>query len=771
MSLRPGPSILAAASFLAAFAAPGAVCNQTVTSTANDGAGTLRNAVAAALPGQFVCIDPSLAGKTITLTSKIALDQDVTILGTTSPLNASVSATSADRVFEIQGTAVVTLTRLVIRDGFIDGSGEGGAGIRVNSGTTLTMNECTVTACVSGSGGAGVRNDGTLTLNRCTVSGNRATGGAGAGVWNTGGGLLTMTNSTVSGNTAVVNGAGIDNDGAGSVAFIHSSTIAYNAAAGDGGGIHAADGDASAVTIEQSIVWGNSAGVGRDVTGTIASADYNMLGTTAGGSFTGTTAHDLAGVDPKLGSLRFNGGGTRTLALLPGSPAIDRIPSASCTQTSDQRLGARPADGDANGVSACDVGAYEASQPLVVTSLADPGGAGTCTLRQALAAASTNTVQGTCVANAFHGSSDVPDRIVFATNGTIHLAAGALTASESVIIDGPGAPSLTIDGGHASTILSFVNGTGANTYVISGVTLANGGAADTDFVGGVSANIGADDSLAIDGCTFRDNVAATYTNLYASGRAVDVARSTFVGSTPSGVTGLAFFNTDAAMTNTTVADTRSAFNAVAVVSNGAGAASTLTLWSSTLSGSEPTGVLVQAQSFASAGSARCRYGGSVVSGHTTQFSNIQGTLTSLGDNVLSDGSGGAPAAGDSTSTDPKLGPLAFNGGPTPTFGLKLGSPAIGRVPIADLAAAVDQRGFLRPFGAAADSGATERMPGGDVDGSGSIDLADVFYLINFLFAGGPPPAGIADPNGDASVDISDVFYLINFLFASGPPPA
>jgi hypothetical protein len=63
------------------------------------------------------------------------------------------------------------------------------------------------------------------------------------------------------------------------------------------------------------------------------------------------------------------------------------------------------------------------------------------------------------------------------------------------------------------------------------------------------------------------------------------------------------------------------------------------------------------------------------------------------------------------------------------------------------------------------------MPGGDVDGSGSIDLADVFYLINFLFAGGPPPAGIADPNGDASVDISDVFYLINFLFASGPPPA
>jgi streptogramin lyase len=27
----------------------------------------------------------------------------------------------------------------------------------------------------------------------------------------------------------------------------------------------------------------------------------------------------------------------------------------------------------------------------------------------------------------------------------------------------------------------------------------------------------------------------------------------------------------------------------------------------------------------------------------------------------------------------------------------------------------------------------------DVDGSGTVDVADVFYLINFLFAGGPPP--------------------------------
>ena len=28
---------------------------------------------------------------------------------------------------------------------------------------------------------------------------------------------------------------------------------------------------------------------------------------------------------------------------------------------------------------------------------------------------------------------------------------------------------------------------------------------------------------------------------------------------------------------------------------------------------------------------------------------------------------------------------------------------------------------------------------GDVDGSGIVDIGDVFYLINFLFAGGPAP--------------------------------
>jgi hypothetical protein len=64
-----------------------------------------------------------------------------------------------------------------------------------------------------------------------------------------------------------------------------------------------------------------------------------------------------------------------------------------------------------------------------------------------------------------------------------------------------------------------------------------------------------------------------------------------------------------------------------------------------------------------------------------------------------------------SNTDPKLGPLADNGGPTRTHALLPGSPAIDRgntdVCSADPVGGVDQRGVTRPQGAACDIGAYE----------------------------------------------------------------
>jgi sugar lactone lactonase YvrE len=59
---------------------------------------------------------------------------------------------------------------------------------------------------------------------------------------------------------------------------------------------------------------------------------------------------------------------------------------------------------------------------------------------------------------------------------------------------------------------------------------------------------------------------------------------------------------------------------------------------------------------------------------------------------------------------------------------------------------------------------------GDVNGDGSVSVADIFYLISNLFAGGPAPIGSADVNGDGSVTVADIFYFINYLFAGGPAP-
>ena len=62
------------------------------------------------------------------------------------------------------------------------------------------------------------------------------------------------------------------------------------------------------------------------------------------------------------------------------------------------------------------------------------------------------------------------------------------------------------------------------------------------------------------------------------------------------------------------------------------------------------------------------------------------------------------------------------------------------------------------------------LPHGDANGDGSVGAADVFYLINFIFAGGPAPIGSGDVNGVGGVTTADIFYLINFLFAGGPAP-
>ncbi len=61
---------------------------------------------------------------------------------------------------------------------------------------------------------------------------------------------------------------------------------------------------------------------------------------------------------------------------------------------------------------------------------------------------------------------------------------------------------------------------------------------------------------------------------------------------------------------------------------------------------------------------------------------------------------------------------------------------------------------------------------GDANGDELVDLADLVYLINYLYRDGPspdPPAA-GDPNADCIIDVADVVYLINYLYRDGSPP-
>ncbi len=61
---------------------------------------------------------------------------------------------------------------------------------------------------------------------------------------------------------------------------------------------------------------------------------------------------------------------------------------------------------------------------------------------------------------------------------------------------------------------------------------------------------------------------------------------------------------------------------------------------------------------------------------------------------------------------------------------------------------------------------------GDVTDDGVIDLADLVFLVNYLFRGGiaPDPLRLGDPTADCVVDLGDVIFLLNYLYRGGPLP-
>ncbi len=281
----------------------------------------------------------------------------------------------------IDSAGDVELSGLTLRDGRAGPSGSsraGGAVSKLGTGA-LTIRDSGITdntALADGAGlvayGGGVYvAEGELLLERVTLARNSAIAANGASQARGGAielgndaGSATLRNVTVSGNEAAgptSMGGGISNFAllAGSSVVLEHVTIAGNRATGGGAG----GGLVGAVTtsVVDSVVAGNSASVAGPDCSTfgapsIPAAGVNLIGDASGCTLGGGTT--ITG-EPLLGPLQLNGpGGTETMALAAGSPALDAAPASgggTCPPpATDQRGIARPQG------SACDLGAYEA---------------------------------------------------------------------------------------------------------------------------------------------------------------------------------------------------------------------------------------------------------------------------------------------------------------------------------------------------------------------------------------------------------------------------
>jgi hypothetical protein len=220
-----------------------------------------------------------------------------------------------------------------------------GGGLEVFPSVRVTITGSALTGNHAQSNGGAIDESGNVTVTRSTISGNVAGGaffqGFGPAAEIEGGAVLQLSDSTVAGNSTQPPGrAAIDNFGGS--ATLSFDTFSANTGVFSGGGFNSATG-----TILASV--GTTPNCASPLHETVG---FNLATDTSCGLSRGT---DRVTAHPLLGPLADNGGRTMTVALLPGSPAIDAggLPATSGCPITDQRGQSRPWG------PACDIGAFE----------------------------------------------------------------------------------------------------------------------------------------------------------------------------------------------------------------------------------------------------------------------------------------------------------------------------------------------------------------------------------------------------------------------------
>ncbi len=377
----------------------------------------------------------------------------------------------------------------------------------------------------------------------------------------------------------------------------------------------------------------------------------------------------------------------------------------------------------ARGAARIDQVRLTCSSDVTVTSSADSGSG---SLRKALGSV--------CVGGTIHFSPALAGQTI--TN------LSALTIGKNVTIDGVGAAGLVLSGGGTVRGLEV---SAAATATIRNLTISNG--FGFEIAGGILNN----GNLTLDRVIVSNNRVASSGNDFWKGgggiyngdsSTLNLIDSIVRGNTTDQVDGggvYGFFNSKLTIERSTISG-----NTAGNVGGGMRTLGNVDIINSTLSGNISTawhggaifhtdGVMhiinaTIVDNSSPGGTAGAIFVGTFTAGSptltlvnsiVTRNSNSTGqcqfgpfgpglvTFTSLGNNLFGDGSCGTSAGpGDIIDSGALIGPLAANGGPTPTHALLAGSPAINAASAA-ASPATDQRGIARPQGAGPDIGSYE----------------------------------------------------------------
>jgi CSLREA domain-containing protein len=367
---------------------------------------------------------------------------------------------------------------------------------------------------------------------------------------------------------------------------------------------------------------------------------------------------------------------------------------------------------------------------------------GVCTLRAAVEEANHTT-----------------GALILVPAGVFTLMLGSLPVTSAMTITGAGVKATVVNGNNADRVF-FNPGpmSGTAPLTITDMTLENGSAADA---GGIIATpnlvtmqrcLVMHGSAPAAGCVLANTVALTdvavtdchATNGYGGGVSSS-GTSTLTRTTISGCTATGGGGGITAEGVTLVNSTLSGNNA-----GGAGGGAYLGdipshLYSSTIAGNVSSatrgggGIAATSLHFVDTLFANNYDSNGQLPFPALEESECAGTATNDGHSIMpTDSAPNCTLSGSAVTfvDNAAIGPLQDNGGYAPTRALLAGGPAIdagnpGGCSGPSGTLTTDQRGVHRPIGSACDIGAYERSPCGDVN--------DVFFLINFLFAGGSQP--------------------------------